>query len=68
MKQVDMFGNDNEIKEESAYTSSIVLPIYEPKNKCPNIFELADTSKSSRLINEINNSLLPGEEKRFLIG
>lgn len=67
MKQTNLFGSEFETKEESNYTSTINLPIYEPKNKQPHILELADTSKANRLINEINNSNLPEDEKKFLI-
>lgn len=67
MKQFNLFGSEAEIKEESEYTSNITLPLYEPKNKKPHILELADNSKSNRLIQEINNSDLPDDEKAFLV-
>ena len=67
MKQFNLFGTEGEVKEESEYTSAITLPLYEPKNKKPHVLELADNSKSNRLIQEINNSELPEDEKQFLI-
>lgn len=66
MKQENLFGDEFEIKTESSYTSHIKTPIYEPKNKCPHIIELINTEKSNRLINEIENSELNEEEKKFL--
>lgn len=62
-----MFEEDNNPKEEKAYTSKIKAPIYEPKNKKPHILELVDTFKTSKLIHEINQSSVSEEEKRFLI-
>ncbi len=69
MKQYDLFGNEftNSSSEDAKYTRKIESPVYEPKNAKPNIFELADMSKSSRLIVEINNSDATAEEKKFLI-
>lgn len=63
-----MFGNEvDENKNEKKYSSKIEAPIYESKNKKPHILELINESKTNRLINEINNSNLPNEEKKFLI-
>jgi len=67
MKQINLFGEEFEKKDESTYTSKINIPNYEPKNKKPHLFELTDTTKSIRLINEINNSNLSEDEKKFLI-
>jgi len=67
MKQQNLFGEDPTEKTESEYTSKIKAPIYEPKYKKPFVFELVDTTKRGRLINDINNSTLPQEEKDFLI-
>ena len=67
MKQTNLFGAEFELKEESEYTSVITLPLYEPKNKKPHILELADNKKTNRLIQEINASELPEDEKQFLI-
>jgi hypothetical protein len=68
MKQINLFGSEfDPNKEEKKYTSKIETPIYEPKNKQPHILELINNLKTNRLINEINNSCLPIEEKKFLI-
>jgi hypothetical protein len=67
MKQINMFGEEFEKKEESTYTSKIKIPLYEPKNKKPHILELCDKEKANRLIREINNSNLSVDEKDFLI-
>ena len=67
MKQENLFGDDFEIKTGGDYTSAINLPTYEPRGKQPHILELCDTSKSQRLIQEINASNLPEGEKKFLI-
>lgn len=67
MKQINMFGEEFEKKEESVYTSKIAIPNYEPKNSKPNIGELIDSQKTKRIINEINSSSVTNEEKAFLI-
>lgn len=66
MKQINLFGNEVENKDEF-YSTKIEAPIYEPKNQKPHIMELLDNSKTKRIIAEINNSTLPEEEKIFLI-
>lgn len=67
MKQTSLFGEDPKEEHKEVYTSKITLPTYEPKNVKPHILELVDTSKTNRLINEINNSGLQEDEKKFLI-
>lgn len=63
-----MFGSENkEPEEEKKYTTKIQAPVYEPKNKKPNVITLYDTSKTNRLIREINSANIPDEEKKFLI-
>lgn len=52
---------------QSTYTKKITTPIYEPKNKMPNISELYDTSKRDSLVQEILDQNLPDELSRFLI-
>lgn len=66
MKQINLFGNEVENKDEF-YSTKIEAPIYEPKNRKPHLLELLDNSKTKRIIAEINNSNLPEEEKIFLI-
>lgn len=53
--------------KNSSYTSKIKAPIYNPKNKKPDIFELVDLSKSKLLIKKIAASMLSDAEKKFLI-
>lgn len=65
MKQFNMFGNPNEDKEQK-YSTKIEAPIYEPKNRQPHLMELCDRSKFDRLCKEIDASLLPDDEKKFL--
>lgn len=68
MKQVNLFGAEFEMsEEEKKYSSKIKAPIYEPKNKQPNILELVDTSKTNRLLREIEAANIPDAEKKFLI-
>lgn len=68
MKQVNLFGTEFKPDEdEKKYSSKIEAPVYEPKNKKPHILELMNDSKTKRIINEINNSNVPDDEKRFLI-
>ncbi len=67
MKQITMFGDEVPTGGESEYTSKIKAPIYEPKGKKPHVLELVDDSKTKRLINEIENSEIQDDEKKFLI-
>jgi hypothetical protein len=67
MKQINMFGEEFEVKTESNYTSKIITPEYLPSNIKPHILELYDESKTRRIINQINSSNLSEDEKRFLI-
>lgn len=63
--QNDLLTMDEGPKSE--YTSKILAPIYNPKNRKPNLLELADCSKSRRLVERIRNSKVTEEEKQFLI-
>lgn len=68
MKQINLFGQEfAPNQDEEKYSSKIETPIYEPKNAKPHLLELCDKSKTNRLINEINLSNLPIDEKNFLI-
>ena len=67
MKQNSIFGSDFEVKTESVYTSKIKTPEYKPNNKKPHILELLDNKKTRLLIDEINQSNVTAEEKKFLI-
>lgn len=65
MKQTNLFGIEDQ--KENKYSNKIELPIYEPKNSCPNILELRDNRKTKRIIREIKASTIAEEEKLFLI-
>ena len=68
MKQFNIFGNEFINKDDDdTYTKGVGSPAYEPRNECPNLLELLDNTKSNQLINEINNSNITSEEKKFLI-
>lgn len=68
MKQVTLFDALNlQQAEESKYASGVEAPIYEPKNKQPDILELCDKMKANKLVREINQSSLSQAEKDFLI-
>lgn len=66
-KQNVLFGDLFKPKTSSKYSSKIEAPIYEPKNKKPNILELCNKEKTHRLLKEIDKSNLPIEEKTFLM-
>jgi hypothetical protein len=65
MKQADMFGAV-ERETQTEYTKKIGAPHYEPRGIKPHELELCDTSKTHRLINEIESLDLSSEVKRFL--
>lgn len=56
------------VEEKSKYTRKIEIPIYEPKNRMPNVHELLDTEKRDELIQTINKTQnIPDEVREFLI-
>lgn len=67
MKRIKMEEIESQQSTQSTYTKKITTPIYEPKNKMPNISELYDTRKRDELIAEILKENLPDEISRFLI-
>lgn len=64
MKQVSMFGQDE--AEDKKYTTKIQSVVYEPRAEKSNLLECYNDSKSKRLINEIKESNLTDDEKKFL--
>jgi len=66
-KQLDIFGVEETVIIDDKYTSKIKVPIYEPKNKKPNILGLVDKFKCNKLIRDIEKSNVSLEEKAFLI-
>jgi len=67
MKQFSMFGDEPVKDDGNKYTKGVGSPLYEPKNKCPDLLELLDHTKTDHLINEIYNSNVTAAEKSFLI-
>ena len=64
---MDLFEiNINKIVDEK-YTKKVNSPQYLPSHIKPNILELYNDSKTNKLINEIKNSNVPENEKKFLI-
>jgi hypothetical protein len=51
---------------ENPYTTKIEAPIYEPKNEKPLIEDLFDNKRYGQIIEDIEKSDLPKEEKDFL--
>jgi hypothetical protein len=61
--QDGLFGT---IEQESEYVAKIKAPIYEPKNRKPEIIELVNPGLVPRLVREIDKSSVSGAEKNFL--
>ena len=53
-------------KFKSEYTSKIPAPIYEPKNKKPDILLLVDRSKADKLVLKLSKANITNAEKQFL--
>lgn len=53
-------------EQEQKYSNKIEAPVYEPSHEKPHIMTLCDATKTKILIREINDSILPEEEKEFL--
>lgn len=51
---------------DEKYTGKIQIPQYQPSSKKPKMEELYDRTKYSELLQAINSSDLPEEEKQFL--
>ena len=67
--QLQMFDIPKEYKNkiDAKYSSKIQSPIYEPSPCKPFVQELTNTSKSDKLIRNIEMSSVSKEEKSFLI-
>ena len=63
--QNDLIKMDDGPKSE--YTSKILAPIYEPKNRKPEVIELVNQSKAKKLIEKICASKVSREEMAFLV-
>lgn len=55
-----------EEKKDDLYTRKIKSPCYEPGEFKPQLSQLVDNSKTIKLLQEIDNSNLPEDEKEFL--
>ena len=62
----NLFGMEEEAVD-SKYTGKVAIPQYLPKNEKPGIYSLCDTRKYDKLVQEIRQSNLPEEEKKFLM-
>ena len=58
---------DDEESKEAKYSMATNIPQYEIKGECPSISEMLDTERSDGLIQEIKDSGVSEEEKKFLI-
>lgn len=66
---MDLFGFDlaEEIEqEENKYSMEINIPHYEIKGETPDLSELVDKTKTNELLNNIKESNVPEEIKKFL--
>ena len=63
MTQFTMFREE---AAEQKYSTKIEAPIYEPKHPKPHPLTLCDQTKTKALIREIDESILPEDEKAFL--
>ena len=64
-KQLLLFPRaDN--SEEEKYSTKIDAPVYLPSHDKPHILTLCDSTKTMRLIEKINETALPENEKAFL--
>ena len=64
---LDVWQNEDDVKEEEVYTKNIEAPTYEPKNEKPKEEELYNEDKVKELIKKIGLSNIEKEEKEFLI-
>lgn len=63
----DLLGVGDGNSDELEYSKKIDTPAYTPKGDKPNLSELADLEKYNLMVNRIEQSPLPDDEKEFLI-
>jgi len=63
MKQLTMFSEE---AAEKKYSTKIEAPIYEPKNRPPDVRTIANKGKTGQLLREIEKSSVTDHEKDFL--
>ena len=61
-----LFVTGKELEEDNLYTKKLQIPQYVPSNKKPCVESLADYTKYSKLLANINKSDVSEEEKKFL--
>ena len=64
---LDIFDDAEEQLISAVYTKKVEVPVYTPKYKKPNVFELFNHKKTLELIQKIEESKVSNEEKKFLI-
>jgi hypothetical protein len=57
---------EKDLADDSTYSRKVEAPIYEPRGEKPAVADLYDNSRTRALIEEIDASDLPEEEKAFL--
>lgn len=65
IRQNLLFSRDT-AEGEQKYSSKIESPVYEPSHEKPHIITLCDSTKTKRMIHDIDASKLPENEKAFL--
>lgn len=66
MKEFDLFNIVSNTEDDKKYTSKVKIPQYKPSSEKPSIYSLVNDKKYNELINQINNSTVSDEEKKFL--
>lgn len=64
-RQILLFENETD-GAESKYSGKVEAPIYEPSHTKPHLMLLCDTSKTRKMIREIDAAPIPEDEKEFL--
>ena len=62
-----LFEEEKEEEKEETYSREIVTPAYEPSETTPTFDEMYNTAKRDQLIDEINDSNLADDLKKFLV-
>ena len=64
---IDDERSENKEENNSDYSNKIEIPIYEPTGPKPDIKDIYNSDKTKILIENINKSSIPKDEKEFLI-
>ena len=62
----ESYDEEDEIYDNESYTKKIKAPTYETKNERPFLSSVINKDYYNQLLNEINESELPDDEKEFL--